>query len=154
MPFVANSKNFKPPYEYKMKYSIFLVVVSVWILHTTPRKRMLDCNDFKEGKFEIINPKVNRKYIIDRKENFQTEEVYDLEQDTLVRTRYFKINWSSNCEYAIFTDTIKSKFDERDVYRNSIGGVKVKILSIDNNCATFSTTIEEHILYGEICKIE
>jgi len=38
----------------------------------------LTCSDFKTGKFELVNSETNRKYIIQRNSEFQTEDTYDL----------------------------------------------------------------------------
>lgn len=115
----------------------------------------LTCSDFKTGKFELVNSETNRKYIIQRNSEFQTEDTYDLKSGKKISgPKFYKIKWIKDCEYNLLVDTIKSKYDSTDVYINSKGGLNSKILKIENECATVNTIFEEMNVESKICKIK
>lgn len=133
--------------------SIFLL--PIFLLFFSKEDNNLKCIDFKTGKFELVNSKNNRKYIIERDTEFQTEYTYNLESgEKISEPRFFKIKWTSDCEYNLLVDTIKSKFDRTDVYINSKGGLNNKILKIENKCATVITIFEDMNIESKICKIK
>jgi hypothetical protein len=133
--------------------SIFLL--PIFLLCFTKSDNNLKCIDFKTGKFELVNSKNNRKFIIERYTEFQTEITYNLESgEKISGPRFFKIKWTSDCEYNLLVDTIKSKYDSTDVYINSKGGLNSKILKIENECATVNTIFEDMNVESKICKIK
>lgn len=118
------------------------------------KKSQLECKDFKNGKFELINTEENKKFIIERQDSFQSEETYDLKTGKKIRKRFFKIKWTSDCEFNVLIDTVKNKYDELDLYINSKGGVNNQILNIENNCANIRSSIGDFKIDCKICKIE
>ena len=115
----------------------------------------LNCSDFKIGKFELVNTENNRKYIIERNAEFQTEDTYDLKSgEKISGPKFYKIKWLKDCEYNLLIDTTKSKYDQTDLYINSKGGLNSKILKIENNCAKVITRFEDMKAEVKICKIK
>lgn len=115
----------------------------------------LKCSDFKKGEFELLNIEFNQKYIIKRDGDFQTEETYNLETGEKIGSdKYFKIQWISGCEYYLIIDTIRSKYNETDLFINSKGGLNTKILNIENNCASIITSLENKKVESKLCKIK
>jgi hypothetical protein len=113
----------------------------------------LTCSDFKTGKFELVNSETNRKYIIQRNSEFQTEDTYDLKSGKKISgPKFYKIKWIKDCEYNLLIDTTKSKYDETDLYINSKGGLNTTILKIENNCANLITRFEEMEIKAKVCK--
>lgn len=114
----------------------------------------LKCEDFHIGKFELVNKSDNRKYILERKQNSQSEETFDLKTGEKIDSkRVYNLKWINDCEYILLIDTLKSKFDEVDIYINSNGGLKCKIVKIKNNSATITTTFENNSVESVISKI-
>lgn len=114
----------------------------------------LKCKDFHIGKFELVNKFDNRKYILDRKQNSQSEETFDLKTGKKIgNKRIYNLKWINDCEYILFIDTLKSNFDEADIYINSNGGLKCRIFKIKNNSATITTTFEDNSVESVISKI-
>lgn len=115
----------------------------------------LTCSDFKVGKFELVNTETNRKYVIERNAEFQTEDTYDLKSgEKISGPKFYKIKWLSDCEYNLIIDTAKSKYDETDLYINSKGGLKTKIVKIENDCSTVITSFEDMKAEAKIYKIK
>ncbi len=114
----------------------------------------LKCEDFHIGKFELVNKSNNRKYILERKQKSQTEESFDLKTGkNLGSKRVYNVKWINDCEYILLIDTLKSRFDETDIYINSNGGLKCKIVKIKNNTATITTSFEGNSVESVISKI-
>ncbi|HTO17302.1 MAG TPA: hypothetical protein VLZ83_16170 [Edaphocola sp.] len=115
----------------------------------------LNCNNFKFGKFELINSEENLKYIIERNDEFQTETTYNLKNGKKIKDqKVLKIKWINNCEYNLLLDTAKGTYDNTDLYINSIGGMNTKIIKIENNCFNVITTVEDIAFEARMCKIE
>ena len=115
----------------------------------------LKCSDFKNGKFELTNSESNRKYIIERNAEFQTELTYNLKSgEKISGPKVFKIKWINDCEYNLLIDTSQNKYDEIDLYINSKGGLNNKILKIEKNCATVITNVESMNSEAKIYKIK
>jgi hypothetical protein len=132
--------------------SLFLLPMILFLNLTDSN---LKCSDFKVGRFELINTQTNRKYIIERNAEFQTEVTYDLKSgEKISGPAFYKIKWLSECEYNLLLDTAKSSYDENDLYVNSKGGLKTKILKINANCSTVVTTFEDVRIEAKICKIK
>jgi len=133
----------------------FILLIPLFFIFFTENSNNLKCSDFKTGKFELVNSETNRKYIIERNSEFQTEETYNLKSGKKISgPRFYKIKWKSDCEYNLLIDTIKSKYDETDLYINSKGGLNNKILKIENNCATVVTYFEEMNIEARVYKIQ
>lgn len=112
------------------------------------------CEDFHIGKFELINTTTNRKYILTREKNSQSEETFDLKTSRAIGDkRFYNLKWINDCEYILLIDTLKSKFDETDIYINSNGGLKCRIAEIKNNSATIITSFENNSVKSVISKI-
>ena len=115
----------------------------------------LKCDDFKTGTFEFISTKNDIKYIIERNSEFQTEESYNLKSgEKISGPDFYKIKWTKDCEYNLTIDTVKSKYDDTDLYMNSKGGINIKIIKIENNCATIMTSFEGVEVESKVYKIK
>ena len=137
-----------------MKSFLLLLIIVVFNQNENNLKKELKCSDFRNGKFELINLKNNKKFVIERHDEVQSEETYNLENGEMIGSkRFFKIKWISDCEYNILVDTVKTKCDKIDLYINSKGGVNTKIISIENNCANVGSTFENKTIEAKLCKI-
>lgn len=113
------------------------------------------CSEFKYGKFELLNKKTNKRYLIQRSSDFQVEEVFDLSTNKkIVKDRYYKVLWKSNCQFTLLLDLAKSQHDETDKYINSHGGYLCTIKKIEGKCAIIETQFEGVVFASEICKIQ
>ncbi|UTX49578.1 hypothetical protein [Chryseobacterium sp. MA9] len=113
------------------------------------------CSDFKSGKFELLNKKTNKRYLIQRSNDFQVEETFDLSTNKKIsKDRYYKILWKSNCQYILLLDLTKSQHDETDKYINSHGGYLCTIKKIEGKCAIIETQFEGDVFASEICKTQ
>lgn len=134
------------------KISFLIVILSLQNCATNSNQNFT-CKDFEIGKFELINTNQNRKYVIERSKNFQVEKTFDLTSNKKVKSdKYFFIDWKSACEYQLKIDTIKSEYDEIDLYINSLGGLHNKIIKIEGKCAEIETTFENQTNKSKICK--
>ncbi|MDR6405855.1 MULTISPECIES: hypothetical protein [Chryseobacterium] len=130
---------------------IFFQLLFLFICEKAIDKR-LSCKDFKIGKFQLISKDTKRKYLIKRTKDFQIEQTFDLTTNKKIKKdRYYKITWKNDCEYSLLLDTSKSEYDEIDLYVNSVGGYKCLIRSVENNCATVETNVEEDHFNSKIC---
>lgn len=117
-------------------------------------KNELKCDDFHYGKFEIINKIDNRKYILEREQNFQSEETYDLKTGKKIDSkRVHSLKWINSCEYILTIDTLKSEYDESDIYINNNGGLKCRITKIYGNSSKVITSFENKSVESVISKI-
>ncbi|GEN69913.1 hypothetical protein [Chryseobacterium rhizosphaerae] len=115
----------------------------------------LFCRDFKNGKFTLINKKTNKKYLIQKSQDLQKEEVFDLSTNKKIRKdRYYKILWKSDCQFILTLDLAKSQHDETDKYINSHGGYLCTIKKIEGKCAIIETQFEGDVFSSEICKTQ
>ena len=138
-----------------MKPVIYLFLLSNLFDSCSNEKNSLICNDFKSGVFESINQKTNLKFVIKREENSQDEYATNLKtNEVVVANKTSKIKWINDCDYVLFVDTNKNKTNEHEHYINSKGGLKNKILKIENNCATVETTFESNKLVLKYCKVK
>lgn len=106
--------------------NIFALIAALTVINCTSKtdKVKLACKDFKVGKFELINKESNRRYVILRENDYQVEQTFDLvTNQKLNNERYYKISWKNDCEYNLTLDTLKSQYDEFDVYSVSKGGI-------------------------------
>lgn len=137
-----------------MKFTSLLFLIILTSI-TNQKRSEINCSDFKIGEFELVNVEFNQKYIIKRERDSQTEQTYNLETgEKIGNDKFFKIKWVSECEYNLLIDTIRSKYDETDLFINSKGGLSSKILKIENNCASIITSLENKKLEGKLCKIK
>ncbi|MDR4954650.1 hypothetical protein REB14_20910 [Chryseobacterium sp. ES2] len=136
---------------------IFIVFASFFI---SDNSKIIDtdystCSDFKSGKFELLNKKTNKRYLIQRSNDFQIEETFDLSTNKKIsKDRYYKILWKSNCQYILLLDLTKSQHDETDKYINSHGGYLCTIKKIEGKCAIIETQFEGDVFASEICKTQ
>lgn len=113
------------------------------------------CSDFKTGKFELVNKKTNRKYIIQRSKNNQKEEVFDLTTGKkIIEDKFYKILWKNDCQYTLHLNLTKGEHDETDQYINSHGGYNCTIKKINDKCANVETEFQGDVLTSEMCKIQ
>lgn len=113
------------------------------------------CSDFKSGKFELLNKKTNKRYLIQRSNDFQVEETFDLFTNKKIsKDRYYKLLWKSNCQYILLLDLTKSQHDETDKYINSHGGYLCTIKKIEGKCAIIETHFEGDVFASEVCKVQ
>jgi len=113
------------------------------------------CSDFKSGKFELLNKKTNKRYLIQRSNNLQVEETFDLSTNRKIqKDRYYKILWRSNCQFTLLLDLAKSQHDETDKYINTHGGYLCTIKRIKGKCAVIETQFEGEVFASEICKTQ
>jgi hypothetical protein len=116
--------------------------------------KKLTCTDFKIGKFQLINKEAKTKYLIQRTADSQIEQTYDLVTNKkIMKARYYKISWKNDCEYTLILDTLKSQYDQTDIYINSIGGYNCSIKSITDDCAMIETKVESEVLTSQVCKL-
>ncbi len=135
-----------------MKNIFYLILISHIFLSCFQKK--LDCKDFKSGTYESISKENNLKFLIIRENNQQIEKAIDLKTNkNIAEAKVSKIVWISDCEYKLLIDTIKTKANNIEKYINSNGGLKNKIVKIENNCATIETTFEATKMSLEYCKI-
>lgn len=117
----------------------------------------LNCQDFRTGKFELIDEINQHKHVYERFENFQTEETFDMKTGAIVEEKgYYILKWINDCEYNLKLDVTKTKGDDIALSVNARGGVNSRIVFIDGSCAIIALTIaDERIenVYG-MCKID
>lgn len=133
---------------------VSLLLIFLFSYPNIERKNSLECVDFKNGIFELISTKTNRKYIIKRYGSSQTEKSYDLRSNKLNGISYFKVIWVNDCEYNLLIDKTEGSYDKVDLLINSKGGINTKILSIENTCATIRFGIDSLTIEGKLCKIK
>ncbi|WP_338840737.1 hypothetical protein [Flavobacterium ginsenosidimutans] len=117
----------------------------------------LNCQDFRTGKFELIDEINQQKYIYERFENFQTEETFDMKTGKVFEEKgYYILTWINDCEYNLKLDTTKTKGDDIALAVNARGGVNSRIVFVDGSCAVIAVTIADEKIetaYG-MCKID
>ncbi len=136
-----------------MKNIFYLILISYTFLSCFQKK--IDCKDFKSGTYESINKENNLKFLIERDNDQQIEKAVDLKKNKIiVEAKVSKIIWISDCEYKLLVDTVKTKANNIEKYINSKGGLKNRIVKIQNSCATIETTFEDKKMILEYCKIK
>ncbi|MDQ1097662.1 hypothetical protein QE441_000828 [Chryseobacterium sp. SORGH_AS909] len=131
-----------------------LILITISSFGKAHPKELLSCSAFRRGTFHIINKSINKKFVIERKNDFQIESTYDLVTNQKIKAdRIYKISWKNDCEYVLKLDTSKSKYDETDLYINANGGLNCKIVSIKNKCCTIETKFAENTTVSQLCKI-
>lgn len=137
-----------------MKYIIiFIPFITINCVKENYHKK-LSCKDFNIGKFEIHNKDTNKRYLLERTNDFQIENTLNLSTNTKSKEdRYYKIYWKSDCEYNLILDTARSQYDTIDLYINSKGGYQCLIKNIEGNCAIVETKVDgEDTFISKICK--
>jgi hypothetical protein len=92
-----------------------------------------ECGKFKNGKFTLIDPKLNHESIIERIDNKQTE----LNLITGSESEYL-VEWINDCEYNL--KIIQGSEDAMKILNDKI--LYVKIISTEKDRYTFEVTIE------------
>lgn len=97
-----------------------------------------------------------------RTETQQTEQAFDV-PDSLVNLvpteiHYETIRWTGKCSYVLIYDSGKMELDPFMIQTNAAGGLAVKIISIEDNCASYEAIgivdDEKIVLTGKICKVK
>lgn len=89
-----------------------------------------------------------------REKTFQSEETFDLKTGKKIGDKkFYNLKWMNDCEYILLIDTLKSKFDEDDIYINSNGGLRCRINEIKSNSATIITSFQDNSVKSVISKI-
>lgn len=135
---------------------LIIMLFTVFIFFNCEKKLTndkLSCKDFKIGRFLLINKETNKKYLIKRTKDYQTEQTFDIVTNRKIKKdRYYKISWKNDCEYVLILDTSKSQYDETDLYINSVGGYLCLIKNITDNCAILETRVESEVFTSKIYK--
>jgi len=135
--------------------NLTIIIIALLSSQVDVYSQKLNCNDFRLGKFELIDTENNIKYIYERFNTFQTEETFDLKTGKVIDEKgFYNIIWINECEYNLMSDTSKNKADETELYVNSKGGITSKITSIQENCATIFIRFENNDYHYKICKIK
>ncbi len=138
---------------FKIK-NLITAIFGLFLIQSNLYSQTLKCEDFKTGKFELIDQPNNVKYIIERFNDFQTEEGVDLKTGNVVSEKgFFKLKWIDNCSFNLLIDTNKTAAKDFELKANEDGGVTTKIIEINGNCAIINCIIRNDILRYEICKI-
>lgn len=136
-----------------------MIITTFLLLFSTVNiySQKLNCQDFRTGKFELIDEINQQKYIYERFENFQTEETFDMKTGKVVAEKgYYILTWINDCEYNLKLDTAKTKGSDVALAVNARGGVNSRIVYVDESCAIIAVTIADEKIetaYG-MCKIE
>lgn len=130
-------------------------VFGLFLIQSNIYGQTLKCENFKTGKFELIDEKNNIKYILERFKDYQTEEGFDLETGKVVLEKAFlKLKWIDKCSYNLLLDTDKTEAKEHELEANAMGGVTSKIVEINGNCATIVCVLGDDEIKYKICKIK
>ena len=136
-----------------------LVVTTLLLLLSAVNgySQKLNCQDFRKGKFVLVDEINQQKHIYERFENFQTEQIFDMKTGNAIEEKgYFILTWLNDCEYNLKMDTTKTKADDVSLSVNARGGVNSRIVYTDESCAIIAVTIADEKIetaYG-ICKID
>lgn len=134
--------------------NLITAIFGLFLIQSNLYSQALKCEDFKTGKFEIIDQPNNIKYIIERFDDFQTEESVDLKTGNVVSEKgFFYLKWIDNCSFNLLIDTKKTEAKDFELKANEDGGVTTKIIEINGNCATIDCLIRDNVYRFEICKI-
>ncbi|MCF7559815.1 hypothetical protein L3X39_04130 [Sabulilitoribacter multivorans] len=103
-----------------------------------------DCSSFKNGKFKIVDKKLNHESIIERNDSIQIERNLETGEESK-----YLIKWSGDCEYSL---QITSGSEEvLNVLKDKL--IFVKIISTERDGYTFQVEIE-NIGYVGIQKVK
>ncbi|WP_433764759.1 hypothetical protein [Flavobacterium ginsenosidimutans] len=86
----------------------FPIITTLLLLLSTINiySQKLNCQDFRTGKFELIDELNQQKYIYERFKNFQTEETFDMKTGKVFEEKgYYILTWINDCEYNLKLDT-------------------------------------------------
>ena len=127
-----------------MKKNYFLIS-TILIIGLNSLAQDLTCKDFKNGTF-IVPPtdEVQLPYKIVRKGNSQIEITEDPDNTLppdFQKTQYVLINWIDDCNYEAKYDESKMKMSQFHKLVNENGGIKVKVLKIENKCFFIRSTL-------------
>lgn len=110
-------------------------------------KSVLNCSDFKIGKFKMGGSQDRRLVYVTRDEEYQIET--SPEDNSVTR---MKIEWIDSCNYKV--KYIESTDSDMDKYLGT--ELNVRILEINGNVMKFKATMEgvEYVMIDEMVKIE
>lgn len=115
----------------------------------------LTCKDFHEGVFYADSEQLDKlKWIIIRSGNHQTEKVIENHISQEAKSLHEIIEWIDDCTYTLKYDpTFGLSIYEKFV--NDCGGVLNRIIKIEGNCYTYTSTISydgiDEAFQGKIC---
>lgn len=139
-----------------MKY-LSITILLLLLGKVTIYAQKLNCENFKMGKFVLIDEENQHKHVYERFENYQTEQIFDIKTGKEIEEKgFFNLTWLSDCEYNLKMDTTKTKANDIALSVNSRGGVNSRIVFVEDNCAVIAVTIADEKIetaHG-ICKID
>ena len=107
----------------------------------------LDCTDFRTGEFRYTDPNLSGVIVI-RTEKLQIERYEETGEEM-----HLYIDWISECEYTLTIKKIVNPNPKRPKTNMTGKELPVKILKIEGNIMTFSSTFEGIELKGDLQKI-
>lgn len=126
-----------------LKYLVTLFLIS----STFGFSQNLDCTDFRTGEFRYTDPNF-ADIIVIRTEKIQIERYEKTGEEV-----HLYIDWISECDYILTYKKVVNP-DAKRVRKNMTGKeLRVKILKIEGNIMTYSSTFEGIELKGDLQKI-
>ena len=107
----------------------------------------LDCTDFRTGEFRYTDPNLSGIIVI-RTEKLQIERYEETGEEM-----HLYIDWISECEYTLTIKKIVNPNSKMPKANMTGKELPVKILKIEGNIMTFSSTFEGIELKGDLQKI-
>lgn len=106
----------------------------------------LTCNDFKNGKFELINKEIGNSIII-RKGNKQQEKMLNEKRFTT-----YRVQWIDDCTYML-TLTRKTKRKYPELPKNACLTVKIISTSKNSYIQTSTSNFSDMELTNEMIRL-
>lgn len=126
-----------------LKYLVVFFLIS----STYGFSQDLDCTDFRTGEFRYTDPNLSGIIVI-RTEKLQIERYEETGEEM-----HLYIDWISECEYTLTIKKIVNPNPKRPKTNMTGKELPVKILKIEGNIMTYSSTFEGIELKGDLQKI-
>lgn len=126
-----------------LKYIVTFFLISSSIAFSQD----LDCTDFRTGEFRYTDPNLSGIIVI-RTEKLQIERYEETGEEM-----HLYIDWISECEYTLTIKKIVNPNSKMPKANMTGKELPVKILKIEGNIMTFSSTFEGIELKGDLQKI-
>lgn len=129
-----------------MRIQFFFISLLGLILLTNCSSQT-DCKSFKNGKFRVLDEKLNHESIIDRNDSIQIEKNL-----TTGDVSEYIINWTSDCEYTL--EIIKGSTETLKILNDKL--VFVTIISVETDGYKFQVEIEgmDYVGINKMIKIQ